>query len=692
MKSIFTILQDIEKLIYKVLMWVVLIPKTLVAITLRPTGMARYVKKELGEGESHFDEYISPVILLLVVALIPAVAALYLLPVFGTTITSPATDSQTTGRDLLFESQTDLKSTREGILHRHTWWVVKNKSDGPGFVEIYRDPPKFVDEKGLSDNNIVRGKFHYDFKEGGVYYVNVLVESVDPRFPEKPALEKYYSSIKVNVPVTLEQPISLPDPSTDKPTFESDTSASVALPRSNVSSNSADRGGDSLTSQVQKENTIFLALALMLPPLLFALAVKLFRGESIGENNLKENFYVQCYYFSPLSLAIWATYYARYFFTSDAYFYRSENAALQVLILPLLLAILWFIRTEVKEIEFERKTTTTKAMIIVLACLAVLGFAANILVSFSQYKNWIRLLAIQSYPVISLVLIAGFAIAWYRRRRANGESITLKNISWTAVTALVLFGTLRLLPVLFSESVQAIPAETQVAAVSTEIAEPTADILTTPTVTVSSTQVAVVDTPNPAPKPFYTEEFDTDLSSWFDFMTSGDPGTVRWKLEGDALAIQLSKRENKQPKYYLINNLFTNSDVKVEAVVTNAGNNSNGIGLICRYSDIGWYEVQFSSSQAFEIYVVDNVGIFNQGYNSVAGENYSKEIKSGLSKNEYAITCKGNVVTVYANGVQVGEFVDETFRLSGGKIGISVWLPDKFPVHVKFETVKVSEP
>jgi len=696
MKSIFTILQDIEKLIYKVLMWVILIPKTLVAITLQPTGMARYVKKELEEGESHFDEYMSPVILLLVVALIPAVAALYILPTFGTTITSPATDNQTTDRYLFFESQTDLKSTREGIEHRHTWWVVKNNADGNGFDEIYLEPHNAVDEKGIVDDNTVRDNFRFNFEEGGVYYVNVDVESVDPALASRPALETYHSSIKIIVPVKLDEPVSLPDPSTDTRAFEADTSSSGARTSSAASSSSAEnRSIDSLSSQIQKETTIFLALALMIPPLLFALAVKLFRGESIGENNLKENFYVQCYYFSPPSIAIWATYYARYFFTSDAYFYTTENATLQILLLPLLLAILWFFRTEVKEIEFERKINTTRAMIIVIACLAVLGFAANIFVFYPQYKNGIRLLTIQAYPIIAILFMFGFAVAWYGRRRANREPVTLKNISWAAATALVLLGTLRLLPpLLFNDSTQTQTgtSATQVTDAPTEIAQPTTDVLATPTVVALSTDVALTNLPTTGggPGEFYTEEFNTD-PNWLEFMTSGEPRMVE-KTVDHGLAVQTFKREGSPPRFYLVNDLLTYSDVKVEAVITNRGNNSNGVGLICRYTDIGWYEVQFSNSQSFSIYAVDNVGIVSQGYNEVVRIDYAKEIQSGLSTNTYAMTCKGNVITLFVNGVQVWEFVDEQFGLGEGSIGISVWSPQKLPLNVNFESVTVSEP
>jgi hypothetical protein len=193
------------------------------------------------------------------------------------------------------------------------------------------------------------------------------------------------------------------------------------------------------------------------------------------------------------------------------------------------------------------------------------------------------------------------------------------------------------------------------------------------------------------PEQFYTEEFNTD-PVWLEFLTSGDPRMVEASVEKGVLAVQLFKREGSPPQQYFINDLYSYSDVKVEAVVTNQGNNSNGVGLICRYTDIGWYEVQFSNSQSFAIYVVDNVGIVSQGYNQVASNNVVSAIQSGLTTNTYGITCEENIITVFVNGEVIFEFFDDQFKLAEGNVGVSVWSPQQLPVNVDFESITVSEP
>jgi hypothetical protein len=142
MKSIFSFFLDIEKLIYKILMWFILVPKTLVKITLNPAWAPGYVKDELEKDQTPFDEYISPIILLLVVALIPAVA-FNLLPTFGASISSPAETQPTTDRVLSFEVRTDFRSSSSDMKYFHTWTVTRvvSASTGNGNQVVKTESP-----------------------------------------------------------------------------------------------------------------------------------------------------------------------------------------------------------------------------------------------------------------------------------------------------------------------------------------------------------------------------------------------------------------------------------------------------------------------------------------------------------------------------------------------------------------------
>jgi hypothetical protein len=700
MKSIFSIFLDIEKLIYKVLMWFILVPKTIVKITLNPAWAPGYVKDELENDETPFDEYISPIILLLIVALIPALA-FNLLPTYGATISSPAETQPTTDRILSFDVRTDFRSSSAEMEYFHIWSVTRigeqttpvQTTQGETQFEPVRHFPG-ADENRIEvlDENSVKDTLIFTFPDPGEYVVSVIAGKYDPRRfdPDTGAglpNETYSTSLRVIVPLKTEDPIVISNEQTTKSTEAAKTA-----------------GIETFTAQVQKENTIFLALALMLPPLLFALATKLFR-ENIGEDTLKENFYTQCYYFSPLSLAIWASYYARYFFTSDAYFYAGGDLAIQIIWLPPLLAALWFIRAEAKTIEDARETDGLRAVIITLVCIAVLLFAANVIFRFAALQDDVRLFVIRAFPLLSAAVIAGFGIAWYRRRRGRNERMHRSHFFWIGVNAVVLIALLNFVSTRFGIQAQpqvvsrpvAPPATPTVLVEATNLPTsiesaqtPTAQIAAvenSPTPEAAST--ALIETATPTPNPFYIEEFNTDLAPWFEFMTSGDSSLVEWKVDLGVLSIQLFQREVSTPRFYLVNDAFSYSDVKIEAVVTNRGNNSNGVGLICRYSDIGWYEVQVSNSQTFSVYVVDNIGMVSQGYNEVA-RSESNQILSGLSTNIYTMTCKGNVISLFVNGSLVWEYTDTQFGFTDGKIGLSVWSPLTLPVNVEIETLTVS--
>jgi hypothetical protein len=707
MKSIFSVFLDIEKLIYKVLMWVILVPKTIVRITLNPAWAPEYVKEELEKDQTPFDEYISPIILLLVVALIPAVA-FNLLPTFGASISSPAETQPTTDRFLSFEVRTDFRSSSADMDYFHQWTVSRVVNAIPLQNQVSSDPTAGSTSLTLSsevhyplgpvnfieeiDDNTVKDKFLYSFPEAGEYLIVVSSGKYDPhRFDPASGLgfvnEAYTSTLRVIVPVKLDEKIVISNEEKTK-----DTEAANK------------EGFESFTATVQRENTLFLAIALMLPPLLFALATKIFTPSAIGEDTLKESFYTQCYYFSPLSLAIWASYYALYFFTSDAYFYANSNFAIQIIWLPTLLAALWFVRAEVKTIEDARGVNWIRSLIITLVCIALLLFAAGGIFQFATLQDDVRLLAIRAFPILSAALIATFGYAWYRRRRSRNEFMKPTHFAGIAANAVVLIALLSFVSARFGvqsqsnvvsrtvvpeASATSLAGVTEAPVVATQT--PTAQITVadnSPTPEAGSTSIAVESS---IPNPFFVEEFNTDLATWTEFMTSGDSSLVEKKVELGVLSVQLFQREGVTPRYYLINDSYSYSDVKIEAVVTNRGNNANGVGLICRYSDIGWYEVQVSNSQTFAVYVVDNIGIYSQGYNEVARSD-SNQILSGLSTNIYTMTCKGNVISLFVNGKSVWEYTDTQFGFTDGKIGLSVWSPQTLPINVVFETLTVSQP
>ncbi|HMD81953.1 MAG TPA: WD40 repeat domain-containing protein, partial [Anaerolineales bacterium] len=224
---------------------------------------------------------------------------------------------------------------------------------------------------------------------------------------------------------------------------------------------------------------------------------------------------------------------------------------------------------------------------------------------------------------------------------------------------------------------------------------PTVSTPTVPVAQVTATAPAITVTAEsqalPATESYYTEEFDGSMDSWGSFMASGLESQVNVSLDNGSLAVQLSPHEDKIPWVHFINNAFTYTDVQVEAVVTNNGNNANGFSLVCRYSDAGWYEFWVSNAQLYAIYAYDSLGSVQPGYFEMAAGG-SPAITSGHTTNVYKAVCSGNELTLLANGAVVKTITDTRYNFTEGKIGVATSSPQLLPVDVQIESVTVSEP
>ncbi len=70
--DLFKVIQSIEDLLYQVATWIFLVPKTLIKVIISPSWAHQYVLEEFEkESSEQFEEYISPIIFLIVGAVLP---------------------------------------------------------------------------------------------------------------------------------------------------------------------------------------------------------------------------------------------------------------------------------------------------------------------------------------------------------------------------------------------------------------------------------------------------------------------------------------------------------------------------------------------------------------------------------------------------------------------------------------------
>jgi 3-keto-disaccharide hydrolase len=183
------------------------------------------------------------------------------------------------------------------------------------------------------------------------------------------------------------------------------------------------------------------------------------------------------------------------------------------------------------------------------------------------------------------------------------------------------------------------------------------------------------------PPPSFSDEFDKGLSNyWSYFLALGEKNDVDISAQGEHVRFTITEYDTYA---YLIYELQDYADVRVDTEVTNQGSNNNNAGLVCRFSENGWYEANISSSGVYRIYAFDN-----NAYRLIwSGGSYL--IKIDKETNLYGFECSGEELTVYINGEKVWSGEDNSF--STGKIGLSASTKDYQPVKVDFENITVTE-
>ena len=159
---------------------------------------------------------------------------------------------------------------------------------------------------------------------------------------------------------------------------------------------------------------------------------------------------------------------------------------------------------------------------------------------------------------------------------------------------------------------------------------------------------------------FFKEDFKGSVSDWKQWVVAGDPNKNYAKLLLGRLRFELPSTETY---VYVQNTKFTYQDVLAVATFeTVETDGKNGIALLCRISDKGWYELRVSTmgdrAGWIQIYRYDpRLKSINQNpYTNLLLPAYKLEaipiaaIKNGFAVNTIGLQCTGNTISIYANG------------------------------------------
>lgn len=216
-----------------------------------------------------------------------------------------------------------------------------------------------------------------------------------------------------------------------------------------------------------------------------------------------------------------------------------------------------------------------------------------------------------------------------------------------------------------------------------------------PSPTATEVPPTPTDTPVPAPsKPgdvYYKAAFSTPLEGWDYFqvdsrnfkIVDADPANYKESVNKDRYRVQFEKTFIY---LYLIYKDQSPADVHIDATVENLGKNNNNVSLICRYSDLGWYEFNIANNGKYNILRYeqkskDYLLVYSGG---------SKDIVMGQGVNQYGAVCKGSELILYINGVETRKVTDK--YLKEGYSGVSFSSFNTLPIILELVDFTISFP
>ncbi len=168
---------------------------------------------------------------------------------------------------------------------------------------------------------------------------------------------------------------------------------------------------------------------------------------------------------------------------------------------------------------------------------------------------------------------------------------------------------------------------------------------------------------------YFTDEFNAGVENWRQLVAAGDssksfietiPGRLRFVLPSSETYV------------YAFNNAYSYADVYVESEFeTMGGGGKNGVSLVCRYSDRGFYEMRVSTigdrAGFLQLFRYDSqlkaqkknpyVELLSKFYRQDAKP--VTELKTGYGTNKIGMLCSGNNIAVYANGKALIDLVSK---------------------------------
>jgi hypothetical protein len=231
--------------------------------------------------------------------------------------------------------------------------------------------------------------------------------------------------------------------------------------------------------------------------------------------------------------------------------------------------------------------------------------------------------------------------------------------------------------------------------------QPPAEVQPSPTTEISAGEPVPTETPplmdspgdliNPGASSsgdIYYEEAFEEMPGWSVFQMRGNANGFSYEIFDNRLRTDIQTQDTWV--YYFFEGGGDFQDVRIDITAQNRASNTNFVGMICRYSEQGWYEANILNTGEYAVFYGGPEGLEDTIY-----KGNSRLIQTGQKSNSYTMICRGELLTLYINGVEVYSLPLRTgdYRfLESGQVGLSVSTSYAIPVVVDFLEFILSVP
>jgi hypothetical protein len=197
-------------------------------------------------------------------------------------------------------------------------------------------------------------------------------------------------------------------------------------------------------------------------------------------------------------------------------------------------------------------------------------------------------------------------------------------------------------------------------------------------------------TSEPPPR-YFSGNFGLQPELWVTYLASGE-SMPQVQVEDGLLTFYLT-----QPYtwVYATYDAYDYTDIHIETIMQSRQATPSSMGLICRYSENGWYEFTISEDGTYSVlfgqWLADEIAVYTP-IATDSSEYIHTQRENSYFTNKVGLVCQEDVLWLYMNDKLFRKLDVSRFGLKDGKVGVAAASFENTTVISAFESFSAIEP